>query len=89
MPIGRAKLHFKCLLCNLVIANRGGHLERYHDVEVNRFLVRSIIATDQEEQFFKNYFIQTSESTTSQLNLIDYNTGMQHSEQLRIRTKKK
>lgn len=87
--IRKVKLHWQCQLCNIITANRGGHLERYHDVEVNKFTVRSIIGTEQQEAFFSKYFVQTTEQTTAKLNLIDYNTGMQHLSQIRIRSKKK
>lgn len=85
----KIKSHYQCLLCDIITANRGGHLEWYHDVEVNRFTMRGIIGTDEQESFFSKYFIITTEATTSQQNRIDYNAGMQHAYAIRIRDRKK
>ena len=83
-----AKMHYKCLLCPFVVKSRGHHLEFYHEYELDRFVVRSMIGSDQQEEFFSKYFVEIVAPTTSQRNGIDYNPRMDSNEAIRIRSSK-
>jgi hypothetical protein len=84
----KEKMHFKCLLCGFVIKSRGHHLEFWHDDEIDRFYVRGIIGSENQDALFSKYYVETIEPVTSAHNKIDYNPRIDCNESIRIRSSK-